>query len=209
VLQLAELRIYLQRSPGVFLDERHRWSIRAFTYADTGLGDAMMRPISTHIVHEMFEDLQLDRLTFRESRIDTAIVAKELDKGTGLVALRDWVLEPDTEIIAVGDDETDLAMFRVATRSFAPSNILCRSQAKLLGCQIANYPYQRGLLEIVSKIVHPDHDSGCARCADAKKRPVRDKDDIFLSALLAADRTWTANLFSEMRNWKAYTIFTH
>ena len=32
--QLAELRTNLQRIPGVFLDERHRYSIRAFTYRD-------------------------------------------------------------------------------------------------------------------------------------------------------------------------------
>ena len=68
-------------------------------------------------------DLRLDRLAFHHTMIDTAIVAKEVDKGTGLVALRDWVLAPDAETIAVGDEESDLAMFRVATRSFAPSNL--------------------------------------------------------------------------------------
>ena len=54
-------------------------------------------------------------------------------------------------------------MFRVATRSFAPANISCRRQARLLGCQIASHPYQRGLLEIVRKIVHPDG-GHCERC---------------------------------------------
>ena len=106
-------------------------------------------------MHELLEDLRLDQLAFRETAFDIAIVAKEVDKGTGLVALRDWVLAPDAETIAVGDDEPDLAMFRVATRSFAPSNIGYRAQARLLGCQIAPSPYQRGLLDIVFKSSTP------------------------------------------------------
>ena len=124
---------------------------------------ARMAPISTHIVHQLLVDLRLDRLAFHHTMIDTAIVAKEVDKGTGLAALRDWVLAPDAETIAVGDEESDLAMFRVATRSFAPSNIGCRRQARLFGCQIAHYPYQRGLLEIVHNIVHADG-GRCERC---------------------------------------------
>jgi hypothetical protein len=37
--------------------------------------------------------------------IDTAIAAKETDKGTGLAALRDWVLEADAETIAIHNRE--------------------------------------------------------------------------------------------------------
>ena len=150
--QLTELKRNLQRVPGVFLDERHQYSIRAFTYRDkpqglmyaligsaraASVGDGAVAPISTHIVHQLLVDLRLDRLAFHHTMIDTTIVAKEADKGTGLAALRDWVLATDVETIAVGDSEPDLAMFRVATRSFAPSNIGCRRQARLYGCKIA------------------------------------------------------------------------
>jgi hydroxymethylpyrimidine pyrophosphatase-like HAD family hydrolase len=74
-------------------------------------------------VHRLLVDLRLDRLAFHHTSIDTHIVAKEVDKGTGLAALRDWVLAKDAETIAVGDGEPDLAMFRVAARSFAPANV--------------------------------------------------------------------------------------
>jgi hydroxymethylpyrimidine pyrophosphatase-like HAD family hydrolase len=204
--QLAKLRTSLQRVPGVFLDERHRYSIRAFTYRNVSIGDGVMIPISTHIVHELLEDLRLDQLAFRETAVDIAIVAKEVDKGTGLVALRDWVLARDAETIAVGDDEPDLAMFRVATRSFAPSNIGYKAQARLLGCQIAPSPYQRGLLDIVTKIIHPAP-GHCERCTGGEKSPLRDDNDLFLSALQAADQSWSVNLLRSLRDPVTFRCF--
>jgi hydroxymethylpyrimidine pyrophosphatase-like HAD family hydrolase len=218
--QLEELRHHLQGIPGVFLDERHRYSIRAFTYRDkppglmqsllssarsSSIGDGALAPISTHIVHQLLVDLRLDRLTFHHTTIDTTIVAKEVDKGTGLAALRDWVLAKDAETIAVGDGEPDLAMFRVATRSFAPANVGPRRQARLFGCQIASNYHQRGLLEIVRKIIHPD-DGSCARCGHGE-RISRGDDDLFLSVLKAADERWTTNLRRAMLDPIAFKVF--
>src|SRR5262249_12954107 len=44
--QLAELKAALERIPGVFLDDRHQYSIRAFTYRNkrTGLIASLMDP---------------------------------------------------------------------------------------------------------------------------------------------------------------------
>jgi hydroxymethylpyrimidine pyrophosphatase-like HAD family hydrolase len=209
--QLEELRRHLRSIPGVFLDERHQYSIRAFTYRDKPLGmiqsvlssarssiigDGALAPISTHIVNQLLVDLRLDRLAFHHTMIDTTIVAKEVDKGTGLVALRDWVLAPNAETIAVGDSEPDLAMFRVATRSFAPSNLSCRRQAHLLGCRIVHHPDQRGLLEIVRKIIHPD-DRRCALCTPGEMK-FPDQDKVFMVVMRAADRSWATNLLQAM-----------
>ena len=220
--QLEELRRHLQDIPGVFLDERHQFSIRAFTYRDkplglfqsllsnarsSSIGDGALGPISTHIVHQLLVDLQLDRLAFSHTPIDTMIAGKEVDKGTGLATLRDWALTHDAETIAVGDQEPDLAMFRAATYSFAPSNVGCRRQARLLGCQIASYPDQQGLLEIVRKIVHPDN-RNCERCSYGERSPPR-AGDLFLSVLQAADHSWTANLLRAMLDPTAFRIFLH
>jgi hypothetical protein len=71
-----------------------------------------------------------------QTTIDTTIVAREADKGAGLAALRDWVLGPAAETIG----EADLAMFKAATRSFAPANIGSRNAAQLLGCEIVSEP---------------------------------------------------------------------
>jgi hydroxymethylpyrimidine pyrophosphatase-like HAD family hydrolase len=204
--QLDELRRHLRRIPGVFLDERHLYSIRAFTYQDkprsltaklvnfirsSGVGDGVLAPLSTLLVRHLMSELGLDRLSFHHTQIDTTIVAKDLDKGSGLVALRDWVLGAQAETIAVGDQEPDLTMFRVATRSFAPANIGCAREARLLGCRIAGDSFQRGLLQTARVLTHPDGER-CGRC-DGDPTPAPG-DDLFMDVLRAADRSWAANL---------------
>jgi hydroxymethylpyrimidine pyrophosphatase-like HAD family hydrolase len=220
--QLKELKERLQLVPGVFLDERHQHSIRAFSYRDkplgliqslvssaysSSVGDGALGPISTQIVHELLVDLNLDRLTFHHSPIDTTIIAKGLDKGTGLVALRDWVLSPNVETIAIGDGEADLAMFRVASRSFAPGNVGCRRQARLLGCNVATGYDQQGLLEIVRNIVHAA-DEHCAQCSHDGWFGQRDDDlDLSFSVLQAADQRWNSNLLRVVLDPRAYKFF--
>jgi hypothetical protein len=192
----------------VFLDDRHQYSVRAFTYRDkpSGLiatlakairslsvGDGALAPLPTLLVNHLMADLGLDLLSFHHTTIDTTVVAKEVDKGSGLLALRDWVLGADAETIAAGDQEPDLAMFRVATRSFAPANIGCARQARLLGCRIARHPYQRGLLEIARAITLTDGE----RSSDGQSTSVRGQ-DLFLDILRAADLKWATNLMGAL-----------
>jgi hydroxymethylpyrimidine pyrophosphatase-like HAD family hydrolase len=218
VRQLETLRRHLRGVPGVFLDDRHRYTIRAFTYVEkpkglmrsllarsSSIGDGAVAPISTQVIHQLLVDLRLDQLTFHHTTIDTAVVAKEVDKGTGLAALCEWVLAKDAETIAVGDGEPDLAMFRVATRSFAPANVGPRRQALLLGCQIVSAPSQPGLLEIVRKIVHADGEK-CERCDLVDKFP-RDDEDLLQALLEAADRGWISNLRRAILDPAAYKVF--
>jgi hypothetical protein len=219
-LQLDELKKHMQRIPGVFLDERHQYSIRAFIYRErplgliqsllsaarsAGIGDGALAPVPTHVVHQLLADLRLDRLAFHHTSFDTHIMAKEVNKGIGLVALRDWVFADDVETIAVGDGEPDLAMFRVASRSFAPANIGPRRQARLLGCNIVPYHDQLGLLEIARKIIHPA-DERCERC-DPGQGCARDHGGLFLSVLQAADRKWSANFRRAVSDPKSFRLF--
>jgi hypothetical protein len=169
------------------------------------IGDGALAPLPSAMVQHLLADLGLDRLRFEHTTIDTAIVASEVDKGSGLLALRDWVLGPDAETIAVGDHEADLAMFRVATRSFAPSNIGCAGQARLLGCRIARQAYQNGLLEIARALAHPDG-RRCERCAECGPRSPRG-DDLFAQVLRAADRGWAVNLLRALLDPAALRIF--
>jgi hydroxymethylpyrimidine pyrophosphatase-like HAD family hydrolase len=218
--QLDELRRNLRLIPGVFLDDRHQYSIRAFTYLpkpsglvsrlvssmrSSGVGDGVLAPLPSLLVQHLITDLGLDRLSFHQTTIDTTIVAKEVDKGSGLLALRDWVLGADAKTIAVGDQEPDLAMFRVATRSFAPANIGCAPQARLLGCQIVRHSYQRGLLEIVRVLTHPDG-RRCERCAEAESMSARG-DDLFMDVLRTADRKWITNLMGAAFSRNIFRIF--
>jgi hydroxymethylpyrimidine pyrophosphatase-like HAD family hydrolase len=198
--QLDELRRLLDRTPGVFLDDRHRYSIRAFSYQDkprsmvtrvlkhiraSSIGDGIVGPVPTLLVQHLLTEHNLDRLYFHHTDIDTTIVAKEANKGTGLLALRDWILGTDAKTIAVGDQEADLWMFRAATHSFAPANIRRQREARLLGCGIVRGAYQRGLLEIARILTNTEKRSG-------KVTP--DAVDLFLQALCAADRSRLMNL---------------
>jgi hydroxymethylpyrimidine pyrophosphatase-like HAD family hydrolase len=198
--QLEELKRNLQRLPGVFVDDRHQFSIRAFTYDDEprsmfsrlvrsvrsfSVGRGMPTPLPTLVMNHLMTALQLDRLSFHHTMIDTTIVAKDVNKGTGLLALRNWVLGADAETIAVGDSEADLPMFRVATRSYAPAQIGCAQEARLLGCQISRHRYQRGFLDIARTLTHPDGQRG-ERWAEGKAiGPGRGC--LFLELLQAAD----------------------
>jgi hydroxymethylpyrimidine pyrophosphatase-like HAD family hydrolase len=198
--QLEELKRNLQRLPGVFIDDRHQFSIRAFTYDDEprsmfsrlvrsvrsfSVGRGMPTPLPTLVMNHLMTALQLDRLSFHHTMIDTTIVAKDINKGTGLLALRDWVLGADAETIAVGDSEADLPMFRVATRSYAPAQIGCAREARLLGCQISRHRYQRGFLDIARTLTHPDGQRG-DRWAEGKAiGPGGER--LFLELLQAAD----------------------
>jgi hydroxymethylpyrimidine pyrophosphatase-like HAD family hydrolase len=205
--QLDELRKALRQMPGVFLDDRHNYSIRAFTYLDkprgllatliksvrsSDIGDGALAPLPTLLMNHLMTDLGLDRLSFHHTSIDTTVVAKETDKGSGLVALRDWVLGPQAETVAVGDQEPDLTMFRVATRSFAPANIGCAREARLLGCRIVRRSNQPGLLEIARALVAIYREDD--RPDDSAAIPQAARDDAFMDALRAADRGLISNL---------------
>ena len=120
------------------------------------MGVAVPAPLPTLLMDDVMSDLKVDRLSLHQTSIDTTIVADEVDKGAGLIALRNWVVGSRAETIAVGDSEADLSMFQVATRSFAPAQIGCATKARLLSCQIAPYKYQRGLLDIVRQILKSD-----------------------------------------------------
>jgi len=220
MVQLDELRSHLRLLPGVFLDDRHQYSIRAFTYHDKprglvssllmsarsfSIGGGAPAPLPTLVMHHLMNSLGLDRLSFHHTTIDTTIVAKDVDKGTGLSVLRDWVLRPDAETIAVGDSEGDLPMFRAATHSFAPANIDCVREARLLGCQIVRHAYQRGLLEISRSLVHPDGGS-CEHCAEGKAlRP--GAPTLFLELLQDADDSRARNLFRSLFDPTVFKIF--
>ena len=221
--QLDRARTALEQLPGVFLDHRYQCSIRAFTYEDRGtllgrlpipsplrsvltLGsdDRAPVPLPTLTVQQVLAGLGLDRLAFKQTTLDTTIVAREVDKGTGLSALLDWVGQRDAETLAVGDSAPDLPMFRVARRSFAPSHIGCARLARLLGCRIARHPYQRGLLEIVRSLVHPDG-GRCPRCS-AGAGPRSKGPDLFVDLLHAIDRKRSTAFLRALLDPSAYQV---
>src|SRR5262249_176085 len=166
--------------PGVFLNDDYQHSLRTFTYHD-----GRTVPLPGTLVNDLLYRLETHLLRVHQTGLDTAVVAKDIDKGTGLQALLSLTGLSPNAALAIGDSEPDLAMFRVAGASFAPGNISCRQEAQLLGCSIAALPYQPGLLQIARKIAHPQGGS-CDRCRAVEAARPKNK-ELFLSLLEAAD----------------------
>jgi hypothetical protein len=185
--QLERLRSALRRIPGVLLDDGYQYSVRAYTCTGTP------QPLPAAVIGGLVRELRLDRLKVRQTTIDTTVLAGETDKGRGLTALLDLAGRPEADVVAVGDSEADLAMFRVAGRSYAPAHISCAAAARRLGCHVVGAPYQRGLLEASRLAVHPRGER-CARCRPADLPMVLER-DLFAKLLRVADRSRLASLF--------------
>jgi trehalose-6-phosphatase len=198
--QMAALRDELRRLPGVFVNDECRYSVRAYTFAR---GTTI--PIPEMQVQALLRRLGLDRLRVHQTFTDTTVTALETDKGKGLKALLSLSGCTGAETIAVGDTEPDLAMFRVATRCFAPGHISCLEPARRLGCRIAEKAWQPGLLEIARHLAHPNKGS-CSRCAPV--RPPGDRwDDLFFKMLCIADRNPARFLAGSVLHLKALVAF--
>jgi haloacid dehalogenase-like hydrolase len=198
--QMEKVRNALRQIPGVFLNDEYRCSIRAYTYER---GTTV--PLPTILIQNVMASLKVDQLRFHQTYVDTTILPKEVDKGTGLLALLALAGQRDIETIAIGDSEPDLAMFRVASRSFAPSHISGRAVARLLGCRIVDRSYQPGLLRIVRSIVHPEG-GRCDRCR-AAEGPLSEDKGLFRGLLEAADRTRPQLLLRAMLDPMALKAF--
>jgi hydroxymethylpyrimidine pyrophosphatase-like HAD family hydrolase len=221
--QLEKLRKALRQIPGVFLDDRHQHSIRAWTYEDStrqperrsllsllyshgsAAASRVPVPLPTLTAQHLMASLQLDRLRMHRTGIDTTIVAQEVDKGQGLTALLEWVGHPVVETTAIGDSEHDLPMFRAAGRCFAPGQIGCASLARKVGCTIDKHSFQRGLLSIVRGIVHL-RGRYCPRCAGAKVGWPREP-KLFFDLLQAADRGRLSRWLRAVLDRRAWQIF--
>ena len=164
-------------------------------------------PLPTLFIRDLLAGLGADRLDFLQTDVETAIVARDVDKGRGLLGLLDLAGQRDIETIAIGDTEADLAMFRAATRSSAPAHISCRSVARLLGCRIAARPYQAGLLQSVRAVLHPGG-GRCDRCrADGRLRP-GEAGPLFWELLNAADRGRPRRLLQALLDPMCLRAFT-
>ena len=169
----------LRPMPGVFLDDRYEHSLRAYAYEG-----GRTVPLPRALAEGTLAELGLERLVVHQTHLDTTILAREVDKGRGLRALLELAGHEDVDTIAIGDSEPDLAMFRVARRSFAPSHISGRAVARLLGCRITARSYQPGLLSAVRSIVHADG----GRCAKCESCPQPADDGLWWELMKTADR---------------------
>jgi hypoxanthine phosphoribosyltransferase len=191
--QLVTLRSALQLLPGVFVNPDFDYSVQACTFEN-----GAPVPIPRIIVEQLAADLGLDLVRIQQNSTDTVAVGRGTDKGTGLHGLLEFMGGAECTTVAIGDSESDLPMFAVATRSFAPAQIWCASWARRLGCQIAARPYQTGLLSIVRLLIHPDR-RRCPCCACFKDWPAKGS-NLFLDLLEVADGSRPLQLLQALRD---------
>jgi hydroxymethylpyrimidine pyrophosphatase-like HAD family hydrolase len=160
--EIDRVREALQRVPGVFTNHQYEYSIKAFTYGESGTV-----PLPMPLVTEVLDAANARTLAVHQTSTDTAITFRDVDKGTGLRAMLAFTGREGAHSIAIGDTEPDLAMFRVAGSSHAPAHIWVRSLATLVGCRVAGAAYQAGFLEIARRIVHGDG-GNCPACKEPR-----------------------------------------
>jgi haloacid dehalogenase-like hydrolase len=199
--QLVTLRSALRNLPGVFVNPDFDCSIQACTFEN-----GASAPIPRIIVEQLATSLGLDLLRIQQNSTDTVVVSRETDKGTGLCDLLEFIGASECQSVAIGDSESDLPMFAVAQRSFAPAQIWCASWARRLGCQIAPLPYQSGLLSIVRLLIHPDG-KRCRCCACFKDWPAKGS-NLFLDLLEVADGSRPLQLLQALRDPISLQAFT-
>jgi hypothetical protein len=68
------------------LNDDHQYSIRAYTFTES-----RTVPLPTALIRNLMARLEADRLRLHQTYLDTAVLAKEIDKGTGLLALLAWI----------------------------------------------------------------------------------------------------------------------
>jgi hydroxymethylpyrimidine pyrophosphatase-like HAD family hydrolase len=193
--ELDAVRKALRQIPGIFVDDTYRYVVRTYMYGEKGTV-----PVPTTLIEGLFARCHLDRMTFHQTNIDTAIVVKGITKGSGLRALVDWVGNPTIFTTAVGDSDTDLSMFREVRQCYAPSQIWCRHEAERLGCHIVKDPGQLGLLSIADTLTNLDGGYS-GRCRAGHLSWVKGT-NVFLDLLKVADhkslRRWLSILFDPM-----------
>ena len=198
--QLQQVRQALQEIPGVFLNDDYKFSLRTFTYQN-----GRTAPLPPLLIQDLLAGLKADRLQAHHTGLDTAILAKEINKGAGLLALLALSGLRTEDVTTIGDSEPDLAMFRAARRSFAPGNVTCRAEARLIGCHIADLPFQPGLLQIARKIAHP-HGGACDNCRSVEASWHKHK-GLMVSLLEAADQKPLALLLRNFADPSLLAVF--
>jgi hydroxymethylpyrimidine pyrophosphatase-like HAD family hydrolase/hypoxanthine phosphoribosyltransferase len=141
---LNRCREALRNTPGIYVDDDYRYSVRAFRFK--GLQTKGLQPGE---IQKVIKDNGLDRINFFSRQADTYFVQAGRDKGYGVNFVNRYLMNPPEFVSAMGDSHFDLGMLRAANVSFAPSN--CSPKLLELSkegkCRIMSGSYQKGLLQ--------------------------------------------------------------
>ncbi len=181
--EISVLREALQEIPGIFINPFYEYSIRAYFY-----NKERTQPLPDAIIGNLFKKIGIKHLAAKKSYIDTAIYAKNTDKGKALLSLKLRKNMIKSKIGAVGDTESDLPMLIVADQGFLVNNssIDLKRKARHFGVTITSSSFQSGLLEAVNYFLHGKKNSNCDNCNIVFKN-LNKNNELFWDLLKIAD----------------------
>jgi hypothetical protein len=152
--ELDALRAVLGDIDDVHLDHGHRYAVRAYRI-EAGRRRRLDQETIQRALAKIGSDSGVQAI---QGEAQTDFVTARFNKGTGLRTLA----KDRAVAMAVGDTASDLPMFELAARSFAPSNaddVLRRATSHGAGLTILSRPHQAGLFKAVTIMV--GHRPGC------------------------------------------------
>jgi hydroxymethylpyrimidine pyrophosphatase-like HAD family hydrolase len=145
---LLALRTAVERRPGLYIDPAFRNSVRV-QRIDPTLG---RRGLPAETISDLLEEAQV-MATVRAipGVLQTDFTAAKIDKGRGLLALAAELgggIDSAARFLsfAVGDSDSDVAMFKEAQRAYAPANATAAAQS---AAKRVRHPGPIGLLAAV------------------------------------------------------------
>ena len=189
-LHLDRIREALSGFEGIGLDAAYQGAIRAYQ-----LEGSQRRGLPADMIHRVLRNSGVgDMVRAIPGFAQTDFMVADVDKGSGLRALAAQLgvaagTDRHLAALAVGDTESDLSMFRLAQRRYAPSTADRALQGA--GVRFLPRPHQAGLALAAEKLL--GHGPGaCDRCRPPHLSPAA---RMFLAALAAHDQ----NRFGKLR----------
>ena len=195
--QLATCRAVLSQLDGVFVDPTYRYAVRAYRIA----GERTVPPPRA-LVEEALRRAGLDRLAISPSSVDVVVLARGVDKGHGLTAVRDYLGCAEHPVAAIGDSDRDVPMLKAADFAFAPSGCSpgVRALASRGQCSIMAAPMQRGLLRAARELASLQ--PGPADRSLGAVAPPAPASALMATLLEVAERSQLGRLLSALAWWR-------
>ncbi|HEY7350652.1 MAG TPA: hypothetical protein VH599_20245 [Ktedonobacterales bacterium] len=187
---LDALRAVLQQMPGVYVSQTYRYAVRAYQ-----VRGRKRRGLTPETLEQALQQVPgRERLRAIPGLAQTDFMVTTVDKGTGLTALVELLDGPSGHragapllAFAAGDTASDLAMFGLAKKAFAPANadaeVRNAAQMKEGSIHIMKAPYQAGLLQAVAQFL--GHNP--ARCSTCRAAVFPRETNLLLTAFAARD----------------------
>jgi len=146
-------------------------------------------------IQVLLKDPRFDQLTCVSRAADTYIVQKDIDKGTAVKFLQQYLGCSAAVAAAIGDSTNDIPMLMAVEHAYAPAN--CSTEIRALArskqCRIMRRRFQSGLLEAV------EHRVG-RRFSDRTKDGLHPR-SIMRTFLQAADRPFALHVVVALFWW--------